>query len=200
MDGHSHYWADVAKALLHPELELVLSLGFLASLANQPFQDSPQILHLVEFGDMWRVLLLVAHTVWRARQTRLELEVRNEQLQGLARTEFGVFQILHQWGSPGKLLITSNFEASFLTGTPTRSHNCRRSLLLAETGSLTTFFPGFLASFLTFLHTLTLSFQRSVYTFSWDTQTNKVFNNRTVYQIRVWLSTKIQWSSSSLPG
>ena len=34
---------DVAKALLHPELDLGLSLGFLASLANQPFQDPPKL-------------------------------------------------------------------------------------------------------------------------------------------------------------
>ena len=81
--GLSH----VAKAFLHPELELVLSLGFLASLASQPFQDCPKNLHWVDFGDIWRVLPLVAHTAWRARRTRLELEVRNEHLQGLARTE-----------------------------------------------------------------------------------------------------------------
>ena len=35
LDGPS---VHVAKALLHPELELVLSLGFLASLATNPFR------------------------------------------------------------------------------------------------------------------------------------------------------------------
>ena len=50
LDGPS---VRVAKALLHPQLELVLSLGFLASFANQPFQDSPKILHWVEIGDLW---------------------------------------------------------------------------------------------------------------------------------------------------
>ena len=52
----------VAKALRHPELVLVLCLGFLASLANQPFQDFLKNLHWAEIGDLWRVLLLVAHT------------------------------------------------------------------------------------------------------------------------------------------
>ena len=108
----------VTNALLQPELELVLSLGFLASLANQPFMESPKILHWVEFGDLWRVLLLVAHTGWRARRARLELEVRNEHLQGLARTEFCFVHILHQWMASGKLLITSNFDASFLMHSP----------------------------------------------------------------------------------
>ena len=74
LDGVS---VHVAKALLHPELELVLNLGFLASLANQLFQDSPKIRHWAEFGDMLRVLLLVAQTGCRARRTRLELEVLN---------------------------------------------------------------------------------------------------------------------------
>ena len=123
MLGRALAWVHVTKALLHPELELVLSSGFLASLANQPFQDCPKNVHSdwVDFGDMWRVLPLVAHTAWRARRTRLKLEVGNEHLQGLARTEFGVFHILHQWRTPacpGKLLITSNFDASFLRGTP----------------------------------------------------------------------------------
>ena len=147
----------VRKALVHPELELVLSLAVLASLAKQLFQDCPKNLRWVDFGDTWRALSLVAYMAWRACRTRLQLEVRNEHLQGLARTEFGVFHIRHQWRAPacpGKLLITSNFDASFLRCTPTRSHDCQKRLLLAEMWSLTAFFH-FLASFLTFLHTLT---------------------------------------------
>ena len=170
LDGPS---VRVAKALLHPQLELVLSLGFLASFANQPFQDSPKILHWVEIGDLRRVLLLVAYTAYtgcRARRTRLELEVRNEHLQGLARTEFRFVHILYQWRASGKLLITSNFDASFLTGTPTRSHDSRRSLLLGETGSLTTFLPlpGFLSNFSP--HSYWPKFLEH---FFWDTQRKK---------------------------
>ena len=147
-----HAWTasvHVAKALLHPEIEPVLSLGFLASLANQPFQDSPKILHRAEFGDLRRVLLLVAHSGCRGRRTRLELEVGNEHLQGLARTEIRFVLILPQWRASGKLLITSNFDASFLTGTPDTYGHMIAEEVLAETGSLTTFLPlpGFFSNF-----------------------------------------------------
>ena len=51
----------VAKALLHSELvHAGTLLGFLASFANQPFQDSLKILHWAENGDLSRVLLLGA--------------------------------------------------------------------------------------------------------------------------------------------
>ena len=117
-----------------------------------------KILHWVEFEDMWRVLLLVVHTAWRARRTRLELEVRNEHLQSLVRTEFGVFDILHQWrvpACPGKLLITSNFDASFLTGTSETVTWLSKKPPLGKNSELDNFSSTFLASFLTFLHTLT---------------------------------------------
>ena len=86
----------VAKAILHSELELVLSLGLPASRANQYFQDSPKTLHCAEIEDLCRVLLLVTQMGCRARRTRLELEVRHEHLQGLAGTEFRFVLILYQ--------------------------------------------------------------------------------------------------------
>ena len=49
---------DVAKALFHPELEL-------PSIPCKPtvtIAGSPKTLYWTEFGDLWRVLLLVAHT------------------------------------------------------------------------------------------------------------------------------------------
>ena len=56
----------VVEALLHPELELVLSLGFLASLGNQPFHDCPKNLHWVDFGAYGGFCLL-----WHIRHEEL---------------------------------------------------------------------------------------------------------------------------------
>ena len=131
----------VAKALRPPELELVLSLGFLASLQNQHFQDSPKILHWAEFGDLQMDLLLVAQTGCTACRTRLELEVRSEHLHGLARTEFCFAHTLHQWILEANSWSPRTVMPASSQAPPTRSHDCWRSLLLAETGSLTSFLP-----------------------------------------------------------
>ena len=146
--------------------------------------------------DLWRVLLLVAHTGCRARGARLELEVRNEHLQGLARTEFCFVHILYQWRASGKL-FTSNFDASFLKGTPTRSHDCRRSLL-AETGSLTTLLPlpGFLSNFAP--HSNLAKVLSTLFSNS-GIPRKKELKNCTFTPRLVRLSSKIQWPSSSLP-
>ena len=131
----------------------MLSLGFQASLANLPFQDSQKSSTGQSLGiyagfcflwHIWDVELVEQGSSWKLKFKCVMSTCKVCQEQNFVLSIYFINKGLQaNSGSPQTLMPASS------QAPPTRSHDCRRSLLLAETGSLTTFLPlpGFLSNF-----------------------------------------------------
>ena len=126
---------------------------------------------LVEQGSSWKCVMSTCK-VWQEQNFVLSIYFINEGLQANSWSPRTLGPVSSQAPQHGHMILE---EAS-----------CWQ-----KQGAWQLFFH-FLASFLTFLHTLTG--QSSLNTFFWDTQRKKVLNNCTFTQRLVRLSSKIQWS------